>query len=85
MKPIEHHTVKKDEFFSSVRDTLISNLPTSLWTAVQNPSMKTIRDKFRSMQPERRETNRKNMNSSGIAEEVGAVKQLLDDFLLEMD
>lgn len=75
---------KKDEYFCKVRDTVISNLPNSLWTRMQQPSMKTVRDKLRSMLSERSETNRRNLNSSGIDEEISSADQLMDDFLLEV-
>lgn len=44
--------------------------------------MKTVREKFRSMQAEREETNDRNINISGLAEEAGPVEQLLEEFLL---
>lgn len=74
----------KDEYFTKVLHTVIANLPPRMWETVQKPKMKTMRDKLRAVMAERRETNKRNANSSGIAEEVGPAEQLLDDMLLEV-
>lgn len=45
--------------------------------------MKTMRDKLRSMLKDRREGNKKNVNSSGIEVAIGHMDQLFDYFILE--
>lgn len=46
------------------------------------PTMKTIREKIRSMLVELREANRRNIDSSWIEEVVGP---LLDEFISDVD
>lgn len=76
---------KKDDHFTKVLETVLANLPSSLWDSMQKPTMKTMRDKLRSMMVDRRGTNKRNANSSGIAETIGPAEQLLDDFIHEVD
>ena len=75
---------KKDEYYSKVLNTVVSNLPATTWASMQKPTMKTMRDKFRAMMADRKETNKRYANSSGIDEVIGPADQLLDDFLLEV-
>lgn len=74
---------KKDEVFGKVCATFLSNLPAATWEHLRKPTVKTLRDKFRTLMADRKSSNAHNENASGIAEDVGPIDQLLDDFLLE--
>lgn len=75
---------KKEKYFSKVLDTVITNLPSSLWITMQKLTIKTMRDKLRCMMADRREVYKINANSSGIAKTIGPAEELLDDFLHEV-
>lgn len=76
---------KKDEFFTTVRDSLVRNMPPATCRCTKKPIMKILRDKFRSMLADRREETRKHINRSAIAEELGPVDLLPDNFIAEVN
>lgn len=76
---------KKDETFENVKETFIENLPECIWRRYQKPSMKTVRDKLRSMMVARRKTNKRIAIMSGVEEINGPVEELLDEFITEVD
>lgn len=71
-------------YLNKVRETVIYNSPTKLWTKIQNQSMENVRDKLRSVLTERRKMNRRNLNSSGIQNEIFTSDQLLDEVMLDI-
>lgn len=76
---------KKDEAFGDVVRTFVDSVPATTWRTMKKPTIKTLRDKFRALLADRKIRVERNHASAGIAEEVGPMDQLLDDFKLEMD
>lgn len=74
---------KMDECFSKVLDTFTSNAASSAWDTMVKPTVKTLRDKFRSMMADRKSANSMMVGQSGVTEEVGPIEQLLDDLTVE--
>ena len=79
----EHGTL--DVLFEKVRDTFIANMCPSTWVTTAKPSVKTLRDKLRTLLKERRAINKVNAAASGIREEISETNELLDDIILEKD
>ena len=75
---------EKGKKFSKVYERFTENLSPKLLLRQQKPSLKTLRDKFRTMLSARKQQNAKNAAASGICEIVTEEEQLLDDFLLEI-
>ena len=76
---------EKDKLFAQIHQRFIENLPSSALLRQQRPSLKTLRDKLRSMLTTLESQNGKNIAASGITEIVTEEDQLLDDFLLEIN
>ena len=71
----------KDKIYSEVRNLFVTQLSPDVWSRVQKPSVKTLRDKVRAMLLERKKKNLANESASGIAEELTPCDVLLDDIL----
>ena len=74
-----------DKSFEKVHSRFISEVPTKLLLTHQEPRVKTLRDKLRTILTARKTKNRANESASGIAEEVSEEDQLLDDFLSKIE
>ena len=84
----EAHTAgygKLDTAFGNVRETFIENMDAATWEKQTKPSVKTLRDKFRSLVRARRDANSANEDASGIAEDITEMDQILDDLIQEKD
>lgn len=69
---------EEDKAFVKVRDALVPLIPTHLWIRQQNPSVKTLRDKFRSFTSARKYANTAYEHSFCITEIVSGADQLQD-------
>lgn len=83
----EHHAPdgKNYDAFDQVHETVIKSFSTYFWSRYQKQTKKTVKDKIRFMLVDWRGANLRNINSSGIEEIFGPVKQLLDEFISEVD
>lgn len=74
-----------DEVFAKVRVMFVENLPRELWQRVSQPSVKTLRDKFRALMRARRNVDAEYAAASGISEDITETDQFLDDMIKEKD
>ena len=75
---------EKDKTFSQVYERFTVNLSPKLLLRQKKPSLKTLRNKFRTMLSARKQLNAKNEAASRICETVTEEEQQLDDFLVEI-
>eukprot|EP00171_Calliarthron_tuberculosum_P023242 IDg23242t1 len=76
---------EKDKAFEKVHQRFMNDIPVQTLLRHHKPSVKTLRDKFRTMLAARKSKNRVNEAASGICEIVTEEDQLLDNFLLEIE
>lgn len=63
----------------------VQSAPLHTLDNVQQPSWKTLSDRFKKIVEEHRTARKRNERATGISEEYGEREQLLDDLLLEID
>lgn len=76
---------RKIEAFEKVRDGIIESLPKSLWGRYHKPTMTTVCDKLHSVMAERKVSNGRDQNTSGVEEVILWTKELLDEFVAGID
>ena len=76
---------EKDRLFEKVHSEFLTKLSVTQRLHYQKPSVKTLRDKLRSMLASRKNQNARNEKASGISEIETEETQLLDDFLHEIE
>ncbi|PXF49502.1 hypothetical protein BWQ96_00818 [Gracilariopsis chorda] len=74
-----------DRKYEEVRSAFIENIPGCIWKYQCQPSIKTLRDKMRTMMAQRRKENREDTAASGIAEELTDFERLLDELIAEKE
>lgn len=87
VREVDAHLVghgEKDKAFETVHTKFMKHIPVQVLVRHQKPTVKTLRDKLRSMICARKSKTRLNEAASGISEIVSEEDQLLDDFILEV-
>lgn len=74
-----------DKKFESVLEDFIKNCPRRLWTYMNKPTVKTLRDNFRALLRDRRSVVASNTKSSGIVENISNIDVMTDDIIMEKD
>lgn len=59
----------------------MENVAPSAWNGHVKPTIKILRNNFRSMNRDCRKVERENASASGIAENINETDQLLDDII----
>lgn len=75
----------KDKVFKDVLQSFTDQFPQSTWIHHQQTTVKTLRDKLRSMMEVTKKVNNLNERSSGITENSNETDLLLDDLIHEKE